>query len=146
MLKSGVVSTRKHVTSQAELAYPAEPLQERGVNEDNFARLQSDSSPHGIVDNFGAWSVGYSAQALSVVPKILPEGDLELPAHRRQGLWQPWVKWKRGHVIYKLLALGATELREFVNTSARRLNSSLSPLAFRMASASSWVYLMVIFL
>ena len=70
-----------HVAGQAELAYSTKPLQERRINQDNFARLQPDRSPDWIMDNFGAWPMGWPPQTFSILLKLWPKDNLELCAH-----------------------------------------------------------------
>jgi hypothetical protein len=82
VFKPGVVSARKHVAGQAKLAYSTKPLQERRINEDNLARLQTDRTPNWIVDNLGAGPVCWLAETFSVPQEFCSKGNLKLPAHR----------------------------------------------------------------
>jgi hypothetical protein len=76
VFKSGVIGTRKYVACQAKLVYSTKALQERRINEDDFARFEPDRSPNWIMDDLGVWSMGWAAQTFCVFQKSWPKDGL----------------------------------------------------------------------
>jgi len=55
VFEARVIGSGKNVACQSKLVYPAEPLQERRINNNDFTRLNPNRVPNRIVDNFCPW-------------------------------------------------------------------------------------------